>query len=312
MIEEMRAELAALSAKLERKKKIDAMLQSLQNEERDLTQREQCLKTALSKEEADIDRLERTTATSLLYSMLGKKDAKMDKEQQEVYAAKLKYDAAVCQLDDCKMRMDELLRERGSLSDCAGKYDQVFAKLQEMLRADSHYAERLCALERQRGEAVSQLKELDEAILAGNAAIRQVENIEDSLGSAEGWGTWDLFGGGLISDLVKHSHLDEAQAGAEHLQVLLSRFHNELADVYINTELGAVNIDGFLRFADYFFDGLIADWSVLSRIHDSQESVHQVKQQVGDALSKLSAIKTARVAEKTGIERQIAELVIKV
>ena len=311
MIEDMRAQLAGLSAKLERGKKIDAMLESLQREQRNLAQSEQFLKTVLFREKADVERLERTTATSIIYAMLGKKDEKLDKEQQEAYAAKLKYDAAARQLDDCKMRIDELRREKESLSDCREQYDTVFAGLQALLRDDPAYADRLCALERQRGEVQNQLRELDEAISAGDAAMWQVRSIEDSLGSAEGWGTWDLLGGGLISDLAKHSHLDDAQAGAEHLQVLLSRFHTELADVYINPQMGAVNVDGFLRFADYFFDGLIADWSVLSRIHESQESVTRVRQQVGDALSKLHTLKAVRAGEKAAVEKQIAELVVK-
>lgn len=309
VIEKMRAELAGLSAKLERKKKIDSMLRSLRDEEQALVQREQDLKAALSKEEADVARLEKTTASSILYSILGKKDDKMDEEQQEAYAARLKYDASVRQLDDCKMRIDRLLREKSALADCAGQYDRTFSNLRELLRKDPAYAERLCDLERQRGEIAGQLKELEEAVQAGDAAMRQIERIESSLGSAEGWGTWDLLGGGLISDLAKHSHLDEAQAGAEQLQVLLSRFRTELMDVQIGKELGAVNVEGFLRFADYFFDGLIADWSVLSRIHDSQESVRQVRQQVGGALSKLSSIRAARIAEKSAVERQIAQLV---
>ncbi|MGE4484194.1 MAG: hypothetical protein AB7C97_03650 [Oscillospiraceae bacterium] len=311
MIEDMRAQLAALSAKLERMKKVDSMLENLQREEQNLAQSEKFLKTVLSKEEADVGRLERTTAASVIYSMLGKRDAKLDKEQQEAYAARLKYDSAARQLDDCKMRMDELRRERESLADCRDQYDKVFAGLQELLRENPDYAERLCALERQRGEAQSQLKELDEAISAGDAAMWQVNSIENSLGSAEGWGTWDLLGGGLISDLAKHSHLDDAQAGAEHLQILLSRFQTELADVYINPQLGAVNVEGFLRFADYFFDGLIADWSVLSHIHDSQASVARVKQQVGDALSKLHTLKSVRAGDKAAVEKQIAELVAK-
>ncbi len=309
MIEELRAKLADLSAQLERMKKIDNMLLNLKKEEAELAQREHELKIALSKEEADVQRLEKTTATSVFYTILGKKDVQMDKEQQEAYAARLKYDAVVYQLDDCKMRIEKLLRERTALSGCSKQYDQVFAQLQELLLATPAYAEQLCTLERQRGEAVSQLKEVDEAISAGNAAMMQIENIEKNLSSAEGWGTWDLFGGGLVSDLAKHSKLDEAQSGAEYLQVLLSRFRNELADVHINTQMNNINIDGFLRFADYFFDGLIADWSVLSRIHDSQASVRQIKEQVGTALSRLSFIKTARVAENAEVEKQIRELV---
>jgi hypothetical protein len=139
--------------------------------------------------------------------------------------------------------------------------------------------------------------------------MRQIGAIEDSLKSAEGWGTWDLFGGGLISDMAKHSHLDTAQANAEQLQILLRRFKAEMADVYVDASLGAVNIDGFLRFADFFFDGLIADWTVLRRIRDSQNSVSRIKQQVNDALWKLSRLKTTRDEEKAALDDQITELV---
>lgn len=75
MVNKLRAELAGLSEKIERLKKIDAMLRSLQNEKRELSDRERSLKYALIKEETDVARLEKTTATSVLYSILGKKDA---------------------------------------------------------------------------------------------------------------------------------------------------------------------------------------------------------------------------------------------
>ena len=250
MIDEMRAKLSDLSSQIERKKKIDTMLQCLRNQKQDLIRYEQRLKDDLCKEEADVEKLESMSATSILYSIIGKKDDKLDKEQQEAYAAKLKYDTAIRQLEDCNKRIDELCQERNSLSDCTVQYQQLFEKLQELLQEDTVYTEKLLALEKQRGENISQLKELGEAILAGNQVMQQIEHIENSLSSANGWGTWDLIGGGMISGFVKHSHLDNAQAGAEHLQLLLTRFHTELADVYIdNTQMGSVKVDGFLRFA---------------------------------------------------------------
>lgn len=309
MIDELRKELAELSAKHERGKKLDAMLRSLQDEEQEIAGREQSLKEALIKEQNDVTQLEKTSVTSLLYSLLNKKAEKLEKEQQEAFAAKLKYDAAARQLEDCRARKAELYRERSALAGCAGEYERTYAKLKEALQGDPAYAEQLGALERKRGEAEAQIKELDEALSAGNAVMAQIAAIEDCLNSAEGWGTWDLLGGGLLSDMAKHSNLDEAQACAEHLQVLLSRFHTELADVRVDVQLGAVNVDGFLRFADFFFDGLIADWSVLSRIHDSQASVEQVKRQVGDVLAKLTALKSTRAMEKADLERQISKLI---
>lgn len=309
MLNSLKEELVELSEKMEHQRKINMKLTSLKNEERELSQKEFELRTILSKEDADVQRLEKTTATSILYSILGKKEEQLEKEQQEAYAAKLKYDALVQQLDDCRNRIESLHGEEQKLIGCEQQYKQVFNEMQKLLQKDPLYAEKLCTLERQLGEVTNQLREVSEAVAAGEACISQISSIESSLSSAEGWGTWDLVGGGLISGMAKHSHLDEAQVKAEHLQTLLSRFRTELADVKINAEMGQVNIDGFLRFADYFFDGLIADWSVLSRIHDSQKSVSQAKDQVTSALSRLASIGTMREKEKVMLEKQIAELV---
>ncbi|NLT40627.1 MAG: hypothetical protein GXX89_09245 [Clostridiales bacterium] len=309
MLEELRKELAELSGKLERLRKIDSMLKSLGEEERELRERERELRTAFSKESADVERLEKTTLTSILYTILGKKDEKLDAEQREAAAARLKYDAAVRQLDDCRARIDALRAEKETLSGVSRRYNEVFSQIRSELKHDPDCGDRVCELERRLGEAVSQLREVDEAVSAGGACMRQIDMIDEKLGRAQGWGTWDMLGGGLISDLAKHSNLDEAQAGAEYLQTLLSRFRTELADVRISAQTGQVNVEGFLRFADYFFDGLIADWTVLSRIHKSRESVSRVRSQVSDALSRLRFIRAARENEKAALEKELAALV---
>ena len=114
-----------------------------------------------------------------------------------------------------------------------------------------------------------------EAIAAGSDALNTAQAILDELGDAEGWATWDLIGGGLISDLAKHSHLDSAQNNVSLLQSQLRRFKTELADVGSSVSGLQVNIDGFMRFADYFFDGLFVDWMVLDRIQQSTDQVEE-------------------------------------
>lgn len=93
MLETLRQELARLSEQMARQKKIESMLVSLREEERSLSERERQLLEILKKEQADVERLEKTSFASLIYSMVGKKDERLDKEQREVYAARLKYDA---------------------------------------------------------------------------------------------------------------------------------------------------------------------------------------------------------------------------
>ena len=111
-------------------------------------------------------------------------------------------------------------------------------------------------------------------------------------------------------DAYEAAHLDEAQSQVERLQGALRKFKTELADVEIIADM-QVNIDGFLRFADYFFDGLFADWSVMKRISEAQEQVKKVKNQIGSLLGKLNAASASVKSEQAKAKGQLQELVKK-
>lgn len=105
-----------------------------------------------------------------------------------------------------------------------------------------------------------------------------------------------------------HSRLDEAQACVESLQSQLRRFKTELADVTIAADF-QVNIDGFLRVADYLFDGLFADWAVLDQIHQSQDQVQNTRSQICSVLNYLQTLMDQTAAEKTRLQQEIERLV---
>lgn len=61
-----------------------------------------------------------------------------------------------------------------------------------------------------------------------------------------------------------------------------------------------MNIDGFMRFADYFFDGLFVDWMVLDRIQQSTDQVEETYARIKgvlDWLNKSLEQATARTNE---------------
>ena len=97
--------------------------------------------------------------------------------------------------------------------------------------------------------------------------------------SAKDWATFDLLGGGFLADMAKHDKLDQGQKLIEDLQVQLQRFNRELSDVTIRSCL-QVNIDGMLKFADIFLDGLLADAAVLDRIKQSLVQVEQTREDI--------------------------------
>ena len=113
----------------------------------------------------------------------------------------------------------------------------------------------------------------------------------------------------IIADLAKHSKLDEAQAAVEYLQSQLRAFRTELADVTISADF-QVNIDGFLRFADFFFDGLFADWAVMDQISKSQQQVQSTRGQIAQVLSRLEEMLHRAQAEQSAAQTELDALVL--
>lgn len=129
-------------------------------------------------------------------------------------------------------------------------------------------------------------KEVLEAIQAGESALKSLEKAYDYLGSAGGWGLFDMFAGGLLSSMVKHSKLDDAKEEMESAKRKLAVFRKELEDVSSFPDF-QINVDGFLRFADIFLDNFFVDWAVQSQISKAEEDVYAAMTKVRGVLGKL-------------------------
>ena len=129
-------------------------------------------------------------------------------------------------------------------------------------------------------------REIQEAIDAGESALRSLKEARESLGSARGWGLLDIFGGGTISGLVKHMKVTDARNSLDKAKADLEQFRTELADVQDIQGLD-VQIGDFLTFADFFFDGFLADIMVQSKIKKGQEDIDNAIRRVEDLLIRL-------------------------
>ena len=127
-------------------------------------------------------------------------------------------------------------------------------------------------------------RERQEAIDAGERALDSLYGVRKELESAGNWGLLDMFGGGMFTTFVKHSKMNDAQRYMERAKRDLAAFSRELADV---SETLNINSGDFLTFADYFFDGFVADMMVQSRIHDAQRQVDDAIYRVESILSRL-------------------------
>ena len=129
-------------------------------------------------------------------------------------------------------------------------------------------------------------KEKREARLAGQRALASLQDARNYLRSARNWGIIDLFGGGGLSGLLKHAKVRDASRSLEQAKADLQVFQRELRDVQSIDGL-RIEIGDFLTFADFFFDGFVADYLVQSKICDAQEQVDRAIDMVSNILRSL-------------------------
>ena len=80
------------------KKSCEAKQKELTAQRDTLADRLKKLEKSKLAEQADVDRLEGHSLAAFFYQVIGKMDEKLDKERQEAYAARVKYDAALYDL----------------------------------------------------------------------------------------------------------------------------------------------------------------------------------------------------------------------
>lgn len=130
------------------------------------------------------------------------------------------------------------------------------------------------------------LREIREAIDAANLALDSLSRVENHLAGARNWGLIDMFGGGFFTTMMKHSRLDSAKRDMEEAKYNLKQLQKELRDIDIPMNI-QVGVGDFLTFADYFFDGFVADWLVQSKINDTRRQVSDAKMRVQRIVSDL-------------------------
>ncbi len=108
-----------------------------------------------------------------------------------------------------------------------------------------------------------------------NELIPLTEEAMDKFRSARNWGFFDILGGGFLTNLIKHSKIGSARDIMARINTLLGALQRELKDIVIPTDF---NMDSamFATFADFVFDGFLADVYMQSKIMSSLNQVEEL------------------------------------
>lgn len=266
------------------------------------------LSTMLHKEEKDVLKLEGMSLSAFFLNLIGKKEDKLDKERKEYLGAKMQYDECVLVINELENEIGKCDKELMNYIGVKEAYQQAIKIKQEMLiNEDTHIGKKLRISLDKINELNLDMKEVREAINAGENAANALMEMREPLDSAKSWGIWDMLGGGFFSDIMKHSKIDNANKLSYDVQRLLKRFQKELADVNQFTEI-EVNISSFAKFADFFFDGLFADWFVQSRINESISNVDNAYSKVDSIVLDLKTNLSQMQKKRELLEIEISKL----
>lgn len=285
-------------------------LDQLVFQQQELREKARQLDALRVKESNDVDKLQGRSLYHLFYRVSGSLEERLEREKAEAYTAAVKYDAARQELEAVERDLCTARQEVSRLSGCEERFKHLLKEKQEEMRiSGTADGERILQMEEELAAMRQQQREIQEAVTAGNTALFTAGRILDSLSSAGNWGTWDMLGGGMLTTLAKHEHMDQAQEGIERFQVELRRFQTELSDVQIPQEHLEVSSDGFLKFADLFFDGIFVDWAVQDQINRAQNQMTAIKMRLQNVLQQL---KRRQENLETDMERKKAEIEEKV
>ena len=142
-------------------------------------------------------------------------------------------------------------------------------------------------------------REKARALLAiTNEAQDLLQAAHDKLGSARTWGVVDILGGGFLTNMIKHSKIEDAMYYVNRARPILQDLGRALKQVRLDTTRAEMGVGSFAVFADFFFDGVFADVYVQSKIRNLQVEIERTLGQLDDvetALRKLDEYESKRI-----------------
>lgn len=133
------------------------------------------------------------------------------------------------------------------------------------------------------------LKEINDVQQIINQLLPLIDEAEKKFRKARNWGFFDILGGGFITDIIKHSNLGAASDIMNRINYLLQDLQRELNQVVIPTDF-SMNTGSFSTFADFVFDGLLADIYMQSKIMTSIDQIRELRSRIMVLREKLSEL----------------------
>lgn len=292
------------------KKRLQAMELELERQRAEAGKKAAELNEIKEKEQLDVDKLEGKSIKALFATLAGNKDEKLSQERQEAYAAAIKYDAALRDLQGIMRDLEHCKIELENIEGIEEEYEHLLEERKNSLKQEaSRRANEVIILEKQMEDLSHEIVELEEALDVGYRAFDVVESILNELNEAHSLAEWDTFTDSFFVDMQKHEHLHTAQDLIQDLRNELRRFKTELADVSIEGDI-QIEMDDFSEFADWFFDNIFTDWDIKDKIENSLSQADDTRGQIVTTINLLKDMRDERMKRRIELEEDLEAVIV--
>ncbi|MBD8033411.1 MULTISPECIES: hypothetical protein [Solibacillus] len=269
-------------------KKIENVEKLLSHAKREIDRHQLDLQNARQQ----LNKLDNFSFINLFRGWSGKKDELIEQNLDRVAVNELKLTEAQLSYEDLQDDHVDLIHKLNAINESyvGQQLKQINDQKQQWLQQHAaHIAAELTSITDQELLCRQLVKEIKEAIDAGNHALNKLTDAGYALNDAKSYSTWDTFlGGGFMATMMKHDKLKESNNYLHGAQIALQRFQNELLDVKeIRQDALIIDTDGFVMFTDYFFDNIFTDWSIHSKITTSMNQISRVQDDVANTITEL-------------------------
>ncbi|MDU4889241.1 MAG: hypothetical protein E6344_05445 [Clostridium sp.] len=243
------------------------------------------LRITLAKELKDVEKLEKLSISNFIATIMNNKDEKLEKEHEEYFKAKLKFDEQSAKVNMIDRNLENVEERLRNLRNCEREYKELLDKKLEIIKSSGDYyvSSKLSELELDIDKALKAQKEIEEAESVGRSLVGAIDAAQDSLESAQGWGLWDMMGGDMLSSIAKHNNINDAEESYIYISNLLQSFNKELGDV----NFASLSFSSTTIAFDIFFDNIFTDFAVQSKINDALSNTSYLRKNVSDVMNKL-------------------------
>jgi len=268
-------------------------------EEQEILKKKEAIETQMVKELADITELEKLGVKSIFHKVLGDKEKQMEKERQEYLQVTLQHKEIINALEVVEYERSLLEKKMVQLDELQSKLEALKQEREyEIMSSSNPLKNELSLLYKKRDELNKLSIEFNEAILAGHQALSSLGIVRQHMKVAKDWGNWDMMSKSRRYKYLKHGAIDKAMREISRSRLMLRNLNKELEDVGYSNKNIALNIDSINNLPNVFFDNLISDWIM-------QTKIKGVLTTVEDLIDDISVLQNSLRLEKDEIYDQV-------